>query len=134
MALAKTFIVCLTAAFFGVLLAYAVLIMWQSPLLYAFGLERAALEEMRVLIISTLVGAPLGIAIASIPRPKPKTMLAGVIIAVFLFSVIWLIPLLLPMGSGSRLGWEEMRVVAVGLVLGTIGGYTLGWAIKHRHR
>ncbi|NLF89032.1 hypothetical protein GX563_09450 [Candidatus Bathyarchaeota archaeon] len=134
MALIKTFIVILTAAFIGFFLAYAFLIMWQLPLLYTFGLERAALEEMRVLIISILIGTPLGLAIASIPRPKPKNALTGVISAVFLFSVMWLIPLLLPMGSEPRLGWEEMRVVAVGLALGTIAGYTLGWAIKHRHK
>jgi len=89
---------------------------------------------MRVLIISILIGTPLGLAIASIPRPKPKNAFTGVISAVFLFSVMWLIPLLLPMGSEPRLGWEEMRVVAVGLALGTIAGYTLGWAIKHRHK
>ena len=83
MALIKTFIVILTAAFIGFFLAYAFLIMWQLPLLYTFGLERAALEEMRVLIISILIGTPLGLAIASIPRPNQKNALTGVIIAVF---------------------------------------------------
>ncbi len=115
-------------AFLGIFLAVATLMMWQSPLLFSFGLERAAFEEMRVLVVTTLVGSPLGAAVSWMPKPKPKTTLAAVVVAVFLFSVMWLVPLLLPMGSEPRLCWEEMRVVTVGLTLGCIAGYTFGWA------
>jgi len=128
--LRKRGITAAAGAFLGIFLAVATLMMWQSPLLFSFGLERAALEEMRVLVITTLVGSPLGAAVSWIPKPKPKpkTTLAAVVVAVFVFSVMWLVPLLLPMGSEPRLCWEEMRVVAVGLTLGCIAGYTFGWA------
>ncbi len=36
------------------------------------------------------------------------------------FGTLWLIPLLLPSGSLERYAWEELRVIAVGFLLGVL--------------
>jgi len=126
----KIFATAFAGAFIGALGVVVFLFFWQSPLLLQYGLERAAWEEMRVLTVSAVIGVIVGFAVAYLPKTKPRAALIGSVALAICFGVLWLIPLLLPMGSAVRLAWEEMRVVVVGLLIGGIIGYCLRWGTK----